>query len=287
MVWFGFAFCAAVFWALGQILIKKGFSHLSPLWSNIVSNVLSLFIWIPFVLFNTKFLIKLPPLKNIGIILGASSLYHLFYYSISKGKISLTGTLVAGYPIFTIALSHLFLGERLNPLQYLGITLILIGDFTFAIPEKPGKLKNEKGNLSWILWGLVGACTIGSGDFITKLSINQIGVYRHMLTLSLFSNAVSSINYLLDKKNRDMPKILSRRSLPSFAGIIITLIGSIFFLLAMENGAASLIVSISSIYPGFVALLAVRFLGERVSIKQVTGIITAVFGLILIGLGML
>jgi uncharacterized membrane protein len=287
MVWFGFAFCAAVLWALGQIFIKKGFSHFPPLWSNIVGNVLSLFIWVPFVLCNTGFSIKLPPLKNIGIILGASSLYHLFYYSIFKGQISLTGTLVAGYPIFTIALSHIFLGERLTIVQYLGITLILIGDVVFAIPEKTGMIKDKRGNLSWILWGLVGACTIGSGDFIAKFSINQIGVYRHMLTLALFSNAVSSLNYLLDIKNRDMPKILSRRSLPSFAGIIITLIGSIFFLLAMENGAASLIVSISSVYPGFVALLAVRFLGEKVSIKQITGIITAVLGLILIGLGML
>lgn len=55
----------------------------------------------------------------------------------------------------------------------------------------------------------------------------------------------------------------------------------------MENGAASHIVSISSIYPGFVALLAVRFIGERVSVKQITGITIAIFGLILIGMGML
>ncbi len=283
MIWFTFAFSAAMLWAVGQVFIKKGFSHFPPLWSNIANNVLSLFLWIPFVLFSTRFAVKLPPLMYIGIIFCASSLYHLFFYAISKGQISLTGTLVAGYPVFTIALSHLFLGERLTPLQYLGITFILTGDITFALPRQPRL--NRKGGFSWILWGLAGAFTIGSGDFITKFSINQIGVYTHIFFLALISNAVSSVNYLLDRRNRSTPKIFSRLSLPSLLGIIITLIGSLFFLLALAHGAVSLIVSISSVYPGFVALLAVRFLGESISMKQVIGIAAAMAGLILIGLG--
>jgi drug/metabolite transporter (DMT)-like permease len=72
--------------------------------------------------------------------------------------------------------------------------------------------------------------------------------------------------------------------LPSFLGLILSLLGALCFMVAYGYGPASLVSSVSGIYPALVALLAVRFLKEKVNWRQGLGIGSIVAGLILIGL---
>jgi transporter family protein len=211
-----------------------------------------------------------------------ASTYHSFFYVISKGEISLTGTVVAGYPVFTIILSQVFLNERLSTIQFIGVGLVISGVVLIALPER--NAAEEVKNLAWVFWGMVCAILIGSGDFLTKLSINQIGAYSHIFFLSLISNLIGAINYLIDKKRRPFPDLSGRKALPTILGLIVVAIGTLLFLLSFDHGKISLIAPVSSIYPAITAVLAVRFLGEKVTIKQGTGIAIIVIGLILVGL---
>ncbi len=283
MLWFPLAIGAAVFWSVGQILIKRGFETIPPLWNNILNDLLSLFIYVPAALLLGRFSIARPPLIVFVYLFLSSMLYHVFFYSISKGQISLTGTVVAGYPVVTIVLSYFFLNERLTLFQYAGIALILSGCVTVALPENQPHYKNR--NYSWILWGMAGAVTIGTGDFITKLSINIVGAYTYIFFLALVSSGVSGLNFLLDRNNRKTPVFFHQSFLGTFVGIIIHLTGAVMFLTAFNYGKVSLIVSVSSVYPALVVLMAVKFLGEKINAKQRSGIATAIIGLILIGLG--
>ncbi len=283
MLWFPLAIGAAIFWSVGQILIKRGFETIPPLWNNILNDLLSLFIYIPAALLLGRFSIARPPSIVFIYVFLSSMLYHVFFYAISKGQISLTGTVVSGYPVATIVLSYFFLNERLTLFQYAGIALILSGCVTVALPENHPLHKSR--NYSWILWGMAGAVTIGTGDFITKLSINIVGAYTHIVFLALVSNGVSWLNFLLDGKNRKTPVFSRRCFLGTFIGIIIHLTGAVLFLIAFNYGKVSLIVSVSSVYPALVALMAVKFLDEKISAKQAGGIATAIIGLILIGIG--
>jgi uncharacterized membrane protein len=281
MTWFFLTLGAALCWGIAQVLIKKGFDHLSPLWNNIINNALTLFIWIIPVLFINNFSINKPSRYVLIIIFTASSLYHIFFYAISRGQISLTGTVVAGYPLITIILSYIFLSERLTLLQYMGIALILSGSIIVILPEN--KTPKENGNLSWILWGLSGAVTIGVGDFLSKLSIDSIGAFSHLFFLSVISNAVSFFNYTMDRNNRRVPKIFHQRLLSSLTGLIINLAGVFLFFLAFDYGKVSLVIGVSSIYPVFMVVLAIKFLKERITIRQSAGIATIACGLLLVG----
>jgi uncharacterized membrane protein len=283
MIWFVLSLSAAFFWAGGAILVKKGFENIPPLWNNIINNFLALIIFIPVVLLLSGFRLNIPTVQIFLVIVSACFLYQFFYYSISRGQISLTGTIVAGYPVVTIILSHIFLSERLFLSQYCGVVLIMIGGIGIALPDK--KRPIQKSNLSWILWGLVGAFTLGSGDFLTKLSINNIGAYSFIFFESLIINVTSCMNYLVDKPHRTMPKIFSKKIKPTLLGIIMHLVGALFFLIAFDHGPASLISPVSSIYPAFVALLAIRFLKEVVTLRQGLSIGIIVIGLITVGLG--
>jgi len=292
--WFFLAISAAFCWAIGGVLVKRGFSSVPPLWNNIINNALSIVIYIPAALLLSQGKYNLD-ISTAPLIAGASLLYQVFYYAISRGQISLTGTIVAGYPVFTILLAHLFIGERLLPLQYGGITLILAGGILIALPRgEPGKPDGPEPSLSsgmirdrklvWLLWGIFGAVSLGTGDFLAKLSIDRAGIFNYMVTIVLVSNIYSVLNYLIDRENRPFPGASVGRIFPTLSGLILNLIGFVFFLLAFRTGKVSLVAPVSSVYPALTALLAVRFLKERVTTLQGGGIALIVSGLILVGL---
>jgi len=282
MIWFPLALSAAVCWAVGAVLVKRGFTAVPPLWNNIINNALALLLWIPVVLVLSRFRIRVPSIRILLIILAASVLFQLFYYSLSRGQVSLTATVIAIYPMITIVLSYLFLGERLSPLQYLAVGLILAGGVAVAFPNK-GQILHT-GGLSWLPWGLAGALCLGTGDFLSKFSINQIGSYSHIFFLSLVAMGLSGVNYIIDTPNRAVPRVFARSFLPSLIGIVLHLAGALCFLLAFDYGPISLISPVSSVYPALLALLAVRFLKEKVSVVQGIGIGVITGGLIAIGI---
>ena len=281
MIWFPLALSAALCWAVGAVLVKQGFTTVPPLWNNIVNNVLALLIWIPVVLVLSKSRINLPSIRVFFTILAASVLFQFFYYSLSRGQVSLTGTVIAIYPMITILLSYLFLGERLSRLQYLSVGLILVGGVAVAFPNKKQVLHTD--GLSWLPWGLAGAFCLGTGDFLSKSSINQIGSYSHIFFLSLVAMGLSGINYIIDKPNRPLPRFFARSFLPSFVGIFLHLVGALCFLLAFDYGPVSLISPVSSVYPALLALLAVRFLKDKINLIQGIGIGIITGGLVSIG----
>ncbi|UCB46091.1 MAG: DMT family transporter [Spirochaetota bacterium] len=282
MTWFILALSASLCWAVGQVLVKKGFENIPPLWNNIFTNFLILILHIVPVLFLSNFSIKIPPVHIFIIIVASASGYHTFFYAISKGEVSLTGTVCAGYPIFTIILSQVFLNERLSLFQSIGVGLVITGVVFIALPERAAS--KEIKNHGWILWGLICAMLIGSGDFLAKFSINHIGAYSHIFFLALISNPIGAINYLIDRKGRRFPDLTGKKALPTFLGLIVVAMGTFLFLISFEHGKVSLIAPVSSIYPAITAVLAVRFLGEKITLKQGFGIAIIVIGLILVGI---
>ena len=281
MIWFPLALSAAVCWAVGAVLVKRGFAAVPPLWNNIINNILALLMWIPVVLVLSRFSIQAPPIRILLVILGASILFQMFYYSLSRGQVSLTGTVIAVYPMITIVLSFLFLGERLSTLQYVAVGFILAGGVAVAFPNRSQFL--HTGGLSWLPWGLAGAFCLGTGDFLSKVSINRIGSYSHIFFLSLIAMGLSGFNYVIDRPNRAVPRVLARSFLPSFLGILLHLAGALCFMLAFDYGPVSLISPVSSVYPALLALLAVKFLKDRVSPLQGVGIGVITAGLVAIG----
>ncbi len=285
MNWFFFSIIAALCWAVGSVLVKKGFENIPPLWNNVINNFLTIFVYIPaaFLLGEETHRLALPSLVYIAV---ASLLYQVFYYSISKGQISLTGTVVASYPVITIIFSHIFLHERLTPLQYGAILLIIGGGILIAMPQKISEAtKSVRTKHSvWLIWAIFGAVSLGSGDFLAKVAIDKSGIFNYLITIALISNFYSIFNYVIDKPNRDFPKGVFSHFSITVSGLLLNLIGFVSFLLAFKVGKASLVAPISSVYPAITAIIAVKFLHERITKLHVVGIGLTVAGLVTIGL---
>lgn len=218
-------------------------------------------------------------LTILPLAIVAGSTYFIYYYAISKGQISLTGTILAAYPLTTIILSSLFLREQTNVFQKMAIGLILLGSVLIAMP-KNRKVKFE----SWVWWAIMGALLTGFGDFLAKMAVNLSDTYTWLFTLGLAYIPLTLINIALDKKGRIIPKLTLRQAVPAVGGIVMISTGMIFFYLAFGKGLASLVTPVSSSYVVLTAVLAFIFLKEKINKIQLVGILSASLGIILLGI---
>lgn len=282
-IWLMLSLGAAFFWSLSQVFAKKGFSNISPVWNNIFANGFAFFLWIPVALYLSHFQLILPSFPIWIAIFLTGFTYMIFFYAMSKGEISLTASLWALYPISTVILSRIFLDGRIAFYQLVGIILALFGGLLIALPDK--KLpKNIVKDKSWILWGTIGGLLSGAGDFFGKVSSNSIGSYSQIFFLAILYQALSLANFVLDKKGRKLPKFSLKAFLPTLLGTFFAIAGTLLFFLAFTYEKVSLIAPVSSVYPGLTVILAVVFLKEKITKRQTLGIISIIFGIILIGL---
>ncbi len=123
--------------------------------------------------------------------------------------------------------------------------------------------------VAWAFWGVCG-----------KLSTNH-GVPP--TTLAFLSTCASLVVILGFYVGRRFP------AAPTAAGILFALlsgvcgaIGTLFFSMAIKRGDASIIVTLSAIYPVFIVLLSPFILQEKISLAHAVGVLFVTLGVILV-----
>lgn len=273
MNWFFPAILACFSWGIGQIFIKRGLSFVSPFVSNIFFVISSFVIMFPFALFHGINFI-LPSIFILGFL---SSLPNLIMpYVLEKGNVSLSGTILATYPIVTVILSVLFLGESLAIFGWVGVFLAVFGTFLIGKP-KGFKMKLE----SWLAWGLLGCLMVGVGDFISKIAVTKFDLYSFLIAY-IFGNFLSlGFTSLIDKGVKHIEKF-SSGVIICFVGCFMNQLGLLFFYTAINIGQISQVSPVVSVYPVITAILAYLYLKEKINKQQALGIISATLGVVLI-----
>jgi uncharacterized membrane protein len=279
-MWLVYTLIAAVCFGVGQIFVKKGLQDISPLFNSVLGAVVAAVIMIPFgLIMGVNF--HLVPLAFTYSLL-ITSLLMVYYYVAGKGQISLTGTIIAMYPLITVILSFIFLHENPTMTQKVAIFLTLAGAVFIAIPEKLSQIKTHIGG--WFWWAIFCAIAAGTADFFTKVTINQSDTYTYLFSYGLAYLSIAFILLFLDKKGRKLPTFNKKLYLPTLVGVTIMETGLFFFYLAAGNGLISLVGPISSLYVAITVVLAWMFLKEKITKIQTLGIISSVAGIILISL---
>lgn len=281
MSWLFFTIVAAIFWGVGQVFIKKGFSKISTLWTIVISTIVNALIYIPFALANNADL-KID-LILLPLIFFISFLYIFFFYAIEKGQLAFAGTIFATYPLTTIILSYIFLHERPSTFQYIMIVLILLGSILLSYF---GTSKdNKKIKYTWILWAVLGAVTTGAGDFLAKIVLNNVQVNTYNFYYPLVYIISLGIFWTIDKKGRKLEKINIGQFKFTIIGITLLTMGLLSLNFAMSKGIVSIVTTVSSSYAALTILLSYLFLKESINKKQLFAIILIIIGIVFIGLG--
>lgn len=277
--WFIWALGASVTWGVGQVIAKKGFSNFSPLALNLLILPFYFLLYLPYgVRLGVDF--KNITLGNFVITLVVACIYLLYLYMISVGEISLTGTVLAAYPLITVALSLLFLGEHVSLAQAGFGVLVIFGIVLIGAPEKVRGIKIEK----WFLIALAYAFVVGFADFMAKVGVNRMGLatYMFLYPFSILPGLV--LLSILDRKNLKFPRISPRIWMISILGAVMTMtLGDLLFFTAFSKGPASLVSPVAASYQAITVVLALIFLKEKFRKIQAFGVALAILGIILIG----
>lgn len=277
---FTFIYIAAItiIWGIGIVLVKKGFTKLSP-WQTYAldSFYIALPLWLIYGIINYQ-QIKPPTIISVLSAIFITVVYGLYYYTINLGKIGLTSPIIATYPVFTLVLAYFFLGERLNTVSLAGIILTSLGIILISLPTK---LKGVKLG-TWVYLSILVALGYGIGGYSGKLAVNEVGNTTYLLLLAIFQVLVVLIWRLFTKES--LPKLQMKESGYSFVGILLFNIGNIVFYIALENGLASIVVPLSNSYIVITVILSLLWLKEKITRFQLIGIFCVITGVLLVRL---
>lgn len=266
-----------LFWGIGQVLVKKGLTHLTA-WQTYALDAFLIAppIWIGYGLLAGGDLTSATPIA-VGASLFITTIYAIYYYTISLGPIGLVSPLIATYPIYTFILVYLFLEERLNFFASVGILLTLSGIILISIQSKL-KLKFDK----WLILALFVAIGYGISAFLGKLALSSVTNATYLMLLAV-SQLLVVVIWRMFIADPILPRIKFHNFRFSFLGITLFNIANILYYIALERGLASVVVPLSNTYVAVTAVLSLIWLKERILPHQILGIVSIVAGVILVG----
>lgn len=282
-MWLFFTLLAALLWGIGQVFAKKGLSYATSLFNNLLAAVFTLLITAPFAFFMGAQLSDVSKLLPISIVIAV--LLLSYYYVINKANISLVGTVLGAYPIFTVILSLIFLHEKPSIFQELAAGCVMLGTLLLIVGEDLTLARKLKFG-TWVIWGAAGAAASGIADFLTKLALKIVDerAYSYIFTYAIALILVACVSFLFDKNGRKFPKINDKKLLPTLVGVTMIEVGMVAYFIALSLGIASVVTPVSSIYVAITAVLAWIFLKEKVNRLQIIGVLIACLGIILLGI---
>ncbi len=133
---------------------------------------------------------------------------------------------------------------------------------------------------SWLIFAVLSLLLYGLWGFFPKLATDQgiepksILVYEAIGTIAVAFIVLSVVGF----KPEFSGKGFSFALLAGIAGAI----GSLFFLLALSRGKASVVVTMTALYPLIVIILSFFILKEPLTLKQGIGIVFALIAMVLL-----
>ncbi len=201
----------------------------------------------------------------------------IFYFkSIVQGPITIVGTLSAAYPALTVIFARIFLGEMLEPLQYVAVGLVIIGciGLSYSPPDPTAKATKR----SWILFASSALILWGIAQTIVKYSYSlpnsndaNLALYNTIggfLTLGIYG-------FLYGRQGIHSGGEWAR----SFGPMGLMAGGDLAVIIATQKGPISVVTPVSGAYPLVTLGFAAWILKEKITKLQWVCIILILIGI--------
>jgi transporter family protein len=266
---------AADFFVANAVKREKAIKVL--LWSQITTLVIS---GLAYLLF-----FKLPEMSTSTIIMlalcGVLSVisWGAFYKGLQIGKVSIISPVANCWPVITIALSILFLGESLTTIQGLGVMLAIIG--AVLVSFKFHDLLKLRNLAQGVPYAIVGFFGWGIMFYLLAILIPRIGWFFPMFFIKLFSVLYLVVYFKFAGK---------AVSFPGKIWLLVLLIGAFEMIASLSYSFGitlqytAIIAPIIAGVPMVTVILARIFFKERVEWNQGIGIMAILAGLVLLAL---
>lgn len=289
-MWFGFALLSAVLYSFRGVLEKTAIKRVDKYVLGLGIRLFALpFFIIPF-LFQPDLFVPLHelPLSFWTAVLIVSfigtPLETIFYYeAIKKEELSLALPILSLAPVLTIGLAAAVFGEHPSLLGALGIVVILLGVYVLKISHaREGLLEPLKhlAKSKGVQFMVIVAFSLAVGSIFDKIGIKGSNVYMYALFNYTF---VSLSLWIFARKKAPQHLYQLREHAGAFMRIGAIVAGyTLFYLLALDEGATAYVVAIRNASVLLSIVLGVVLFKEKDLVTKITAGLLIFAGLVLI-----
>ena len=292
-MWVIFSILAALCWSVSNIIDKYVLTRWvrKPLVPVIVSGIVELVVGI-----TVYFIYGFSHLSYFNVFLalisGATTilLYVLYFKALQIEEASRIIPLFYLAPLFILVFAAIFLNEIFSPLKYLGILLLIAGAIFISV-RSFSKIRLGRA----FYWMVLAAGFSAIGALLSKYLLNFADFWT-IFGYKSIGMAISSIPIVflyLPELIKTVKQYGKKAIIAMSASQAITLLGTLFIIIATSFGYVTLVNTLSSVQPFFVLVITVmlsifypRILKEEMSkaliVQKTIAIVLMFIGVIII-----
>ncbi len=281
------ALASAVVWAVAVILFRISGKTISPFALNLFKNIVAMVLFLPLLFLLGTPLLPAASAADYGLLLASGFLGiavsdTLFLMALNLLGASLLAIVDCVYTPFIIILSYIFLSERLNPWQFLGVVLIAA-----AIAAMAWKSARENGKLPrrdlfrGIVLGVLAMLTVAIGIVMIKPMLAHTDVFwaTAMRIAGGIGGLVLFLPFIPKRRAILAPLLdLSQWKVLVPASVLGSFLSLLFWVAGMKFTMASIAAVLNQMNVIFVFVLAAVFLGEKATPWKIGAVALAFVG---------
>lgn len=281
------ALASAVVWAVAVILFRISGKTVSPFALNLFKNTVALLLFLPLLPLLGKPFLPAASAADYALLLfsgflGIAVSDTLFFTALNLLGASLLAIVDCVYSPFIIILSYVFLGERLNPWQFLGVLLIAA-----AIAVMGWKSTGENGKLPrrdlfrGTVLGILAMLTVAVGIVMIKPMLAHTDVFwaTAMRLVGGIGGLVLALPFHPRRRAVLAPLLdVSQWKVLVPASVLGSFFSLLFWVAGMKFTLASIAAVLNQMNVIFVFILAAVFLREKATPWKIAAVALAFIG---------
>jgi DME family drug/metabolite transporter len=278
------AILAALFWSIAAVLYKIGLKDVKPLPALLIrtSTAMGFMFMLNILFYGYDLTVSIIALLflSLGGLLSPLLGGYMYFRGLEYASVSRILPLRFTFPLFTIVLSILILKETIGPGVVMGTILIVSGILVLSREKASGSEKYPKLGM---LFALVSAICSAFSIIASRAGLYYVEpLWGAFLSLPI-PVMTMYVLFSLDKGPVAAFKLDRRSSaVIGLGGIFGMGLGSYMFFVSLTNIGTAQATSLGSITPLFSSILAVKFLGEKVTSRLLSGILIIIAGMWLV-----
>jgi len=213
----------------------------------------------------------------IGFVIGDLFLFQAFVEIGSR----ISMLIMSSAPPITAIASYFILGEKLNLMNTLGVTITVIGISMVILVRKGNKKVELSHPIKGIIYALLGALGQSFGLIVSKLGMgnynpfqaSQIRVIAGIIGFTIFFIIINNWKNLFKsaRNKKGMAFTLNGAFFGPFIGVS-------FSLLAVQYTKTGIASTIMAIVPVLIIPISIFIFKEKVTLKEILGAVVTVLG---------
>ena len=272
---------SAMIWAFSSVFYKAGLKEMKPTTVNTIRPIVALIFLFGVLIITGNFeeifeltardLLYIVLATLFGLVIGDL----LYMFSLRAVGIARAYPISNTYPLFTIFLATLFIGEIISFKVIFGSILIIVA--IFLISEKNFDLDIRRGVLS-----AIGASFFwGASMTAMKLAMSSVSpLVFSTVRMGIFASFL--LIYTMKYEKIEFLKINKSWILVAIGGILDLGVGILLFLEALRYIDVSRAAPLNGTAPIFAIILAVVLTNEKISMRIILGVILSFIGVLII-----